>query len=65
MNLQEIKTAVDAGKRVHWANAGYSVIRDSLGQYLIVYGLNGFTIGLTHRDGVTLNGDEEQFFIAD
>ena len=37
MTLQEIKAAVDAGHRVHWANPGYRVIRDKLGQYLMRY----------------------------
>lgn len=67
MTLQEIKTAVDAGQTVHWANSRYQVIKDSLGQYLI-----GCDIGhpretywgLTHQDGVTLNGTPEQFFNA-
>lgn len=64
MNLNEIKTAVDSGQRVKWANPAYDVIRDSCGQYLIVCNLNQSTIGLTWRDGVTLNGRPEQFYIA-
>jgi len=32
MNIAEIKAAVDAGKSVHWANEGYRVHRDGLGQ---------------------------------
>jgi hypothetical protein len=31
MTLNEIKTAVDAGNRVHWVNSGYVVTRDVLG----------------------------------
>ena len=65
MNLQEIKHAVDAGKIVHWGNVGYRVTKDSLGQYQIVFIPNNNTIGLTHHDGVTLNGKEEDFFIKE
>ena len=38
MTLDEIKAAVDAGQTVHWANTGYVVHKDRLGQYLITYG---------------------------
>lgn len=64
MTLEEIKAAVDVGQTVHWANTGYRVHKDSLGQYLITFLLNGSTIGLTDRSGQRLNGDEAQFFIA-
>lgn len=67
MNLQEIKDAVDAGETVYWTNSSYSVIKDSGGQYLIGYApKSGFQnyIGLTHADGVTLNGYEHQFYIG-
>ena len=65
MNIEDIKTAVDAGESVHWANTGYVVRKDSLGQYLIVYLPNGSAIGLTNRAGTQLNGAEGEFFIAD
>lgn len=64
MTLEDIKAAVDAGQTVHWANTGYVVHKDRLGQYLITYVPNGSTIGLTDRSGQRLNGDEAQFFIA-
>ncbi|WP_305970527.1 MULTISPECIES: hypothetical protein [unclassified Mameliella] len=64
MNIAEIKAAVDAGKSVHWANVGYRVHRDGLGQYLITYVRNGSTIGLTDRSGRQLNGSEADFFIS-
>lgn len=64
MTLQEIKTAVDAGKTVHWANTGYTVIKDVYGDYLIVFHHNQSTIGLTWQDGVTMNGKPEDFFIG-
>jgi len=64
MTIDEIKAAVDAGQTVHWANTGYVVHKDRLGQYLITYVPNGSCIGLTDRSGQRLNGDEAEFFIA-
>lgn len=64
MTLQEIKAAVDAGHRVHWANPGYRVIRDWLGQYLIIFTRSGDAIGLTDRAGTRLNGAPDEFFIG-
>jgi len=64
MTLEEIKQAIDDGKTVHWANPGYVVVKDSLGQYLIKFTSNGHCIGLTWQDGVTVNGKPEQFFVA-
>ena len=65
MNIAEIKTAVDAGKSVHWSNEGYVIRKDTLGQYLIVFEHNGSAIGLTDRSGGRLNGQEEEFFLSD
>ena len=65
MNIAEIKTAVDAGKSVHWSNEGYVVRKDRLGQYLIVFEPNGSAIGLTDQSGCRLNGQEEEFFLPD
>ena len=65
MNIAEIKAAVDAGKSVHWANEGYRVHRDGLGQYLITFVPNDSTIGLTDRSGKQLNGAEADFFILE
>lgn len=62
MNLQEIKEALQDGKKVYWASKAYEVIKDKIGQYLIVCVHNQYTIGLTHQDGTTLNGKEEDFF---
>ncbi|AUJ65645.1 hypothetical protein PXK00_17780 [Phaeobacter sp. QD34_3] len=64
MTLEDIKAAVDAGQTVHWANTGYVVHKDRLGQYLITYVLNGSCIGLTDRGGQRLNGEEAEFFLA-
>ena len=64
MTLEEIKTAIDAGQTVHWANTGYRVHKDRLGQFLITYWPNGSSIGLTDRSGQRLNGNEAEFFAA-
>ena len=63
MTLEEIKQAIEDGKTVCWASEAYEVIKDSVPQYLIHCIFNDHYIGLTHRDGVTLNGMEEEFFI--
>lgn len=63
-NADEIRAAVDAGLPVKWANDGYDVIRDSIGQYLIVCRSNQHTIGLTWADGQTLNGRPEEFYVT-
>ena len=64
MNVTQIKAAVDAGKSVHWANEGYRVHRDALGQYLITYVPTGNTIGLTDRSGRRLNGADADSFTS-
>jgi hypothetical protein len=65
MNLNQIKEAINSGKRVFWSTKAYEVICDKKGQWLIVCSLNGYTIGLTWRDGVTMNGKESEFFIGE
>lgn len=64
MTLDEIKTAIEQGKRVFWTNDNYEVIKDKLGQYLIYCHLNEYCIGLTWQDKKTMNGQEEEFYIA-
>ena len=63
MTLEEIKQAVDEDQVVCWKNEQYQVIKDHKGQYLIQH-TNGSCIGLTHRDGITLNGDPGDFYIV-
>jgi len=62
MTLDEIKTAIDDGKTVHWSNNGYNVIKTG-DQYIIKH-ITGNAIGLTWLDGVTLNGKESDFYEA-
>ena len=65
MTLNQIKEAVDSGKRVCWSNRSYEIVHDSVDQWLICYVATDYCIGLTHSDGVTMNGREDQFFIDD
>ena len=44
--IQEIKDAVDAGKNVKCDSNAYNVIKDRVGQYLIVCLINDYTIAL-------------------
>lgn len=80
MKLNEIKIAVDnwdnaykhnfnmANREiVHWENCSYYVIkRPKLIPYYyeIVYKPNMNSVGLTHKDGHTLNGKKSQFYIC-
>ena len=65
MTLDEIKEALAAGHRVWWATLNYEVIKDSIGQYLIWSRFNDNYIGLTWMDGITVNGEPDQFFVYD
>ena len=62
MTLNEIKAAVDAGKPVFWASFNYPIIKTQNG-YVIRSKCNNHYIGLTWRDGTTLNGREDEFFV--
>lgn len=60
-SVDEIKKAVDDGKAVYHHNSLYKVTKDKLNQYLIVCQANQYAIGLTWRDGKTLNGKLKDF----
>lgn len=60
MNLKQIKAALAAGLPVHWSNVGYVVKGDT-----ITFTPNDHSIGLTWADGVTLNGEESDFFVGE
>lgn len=62
MKLQEIKTAVDKGQKVFWSNENYQIVK-SENEYLIKSISNNNIVGLTWKDGKTLNGKEDEFFI--
>lgn len=63
MNAQEIKAAIASGKTVCWSNPGYKVVGKDLNNLIIFCASTKHGIGLTHSDGTTLNGKEEDFFI--
>lgn len=63
MTLTEIKAAVEAGKKVHWGNSSYTVIKDTFGRFLVQC-TNGHVAGLTWKDGETMEYEEADFFIA-
>ncbi len=71
MTLEEIKAAVLAGKTVHWSNTLYRVIPTKYvndngePDFMVICDANQHCIGLTWRDGVTMNGEPDQFFIGD
>ena len=64
MTLQEIKSAVDAGKTVHWHNNRYKVIKDRYG-YLTIDVHNESCIGLCRKDTGELIGNPDEFFIEE
>ena len=65
MKLQEIKSAVLAGRVVHWKSGAYEVIRDRVGQWFILCRFNGSLTGLTWADGVTMSEKPEDFFLGE
>jgi len=62
MSLQQIRTAVMAGKTVHWKTVSYTVV--CRGEWFIQCD-NGHCIGLTWADGETLNANPESFYVAE
>ena len=62
MTAHQIRKAIGLGEKVYWSNLGYEVIKDTIGQFLIKAD-NGYCVGLTHTDNITLNGDPKAFFI--
>jgi len=63
MKLKQIKKAVDQGKKVSWMSDIYQVEFWECQGYVVRCILNDSTIGLTHQDKVTLNGNESEFYI--
>ena len=63
MTLAEIKEAIAEGKTVCWSNDRYTIKHGADGDLVIHCATNYHRIGLTWRDGVTLNGREEDFYI--
>lgn len=63
MTVEEIKQAVNSGKKVYWTSKDYEIVHNKYDKWLIVCTLNKHAISLTWQDGVTLNGDESEFFV--
>lgn len=64
MKLNEIKEAVEHGKKVHWCSDNYVVIKGKY-DFLIECVSNKHCIGLTHKDNITMNGEEKDFYLGD
>ena len=64
MELQDIKKSVDRGETVYWKNPGYQVVKNGT-SYDILCLQNDSRIGLTHQDGITMNGNENDFYKKD
>lgn len=64
MNVNQIKTAVQKGQTVHWKNENYKVVFNHVSGFMIKSNSNEHFISLTWKDGETLNGKENEFFIG-
>lgn len=63
MTLEQIKAAVLKGQKVCWFHIGYEVHFDGRNWHIVCMH-NQYTTGLTHQDGVTMNENPSDFFIA-
>ena len=64
MDLESIKKFVDNGHKVFLGNENYQVKYDEANGYVIVCLSNGYMIGLTHKNGLTINADPSEFFVV-
>ena len=64
MTLAEIQSAVESGQTVHWSNTDYRVVDGGQGGWLVKCEINDHCIGLTWRDGVTMDFDPQDFFVV-
>lgn len=64
MTLQEIKKAVNSGHVVCQGQDNYIVVKSKYtNEYFIKCTTNGYIIGLTWKDGKTMNGKGSDFYI--
>jgi len=63
MTLEQITTSLDDGHRVYWHSKDYEVLKNATGQLKIKCRRSNSCIDLVLNDGVTLNGDPEDFFV--
>jgi len=64
MELEEIIGHIVAGGTIYWKSPLYKVEAWHTGM-MIVCQTNGHALGLTWTDGVTLNGDEKDFYVGE
>jgi len=64
MTIKQIKQAIDNGRLVMLYNDTYEVVKDDLGQYLIICLSNGHCIGLHGQEGTKYENDT-QYPLAD
>ena len=62
MTLSDIKFALKIGRKVFWKNDNYKVIKDSVGQYLIISQCNGYCVGLTDAKGQLIDQPETFYY---
>jgi hypothetical protein len=62
MTLEEIKNAVNSCKKVFYGSLAYEVVVNNKGEWLIKCTSNGYAVGLTWADDVTMNGKESDFY---
>tara|TARA_X000001388_G_scaffold56758_1_gene42005 strand:- start:491 stop:796 length:306 start_codon:yes stop_codon:yes gene_type:complete len=60
----KIKKLVHDGVQVYWANEGYIVSKDTLGNYNVINEYNNHCIGLTDKKGNLLNTNQKYFYSA-
>jgi hypothetical protein len=69
MKLAEIKKAVKDGNKVYWTSENYEIrtcfLHNMEENFYIYCVSNGSIIGLVHADGITMNGEESDFYIED
>lgn len=65
INAEEIKKAVDEGHKVFCDTKGYEVVKSTKGDYSINFINSDYFIGLTWKDGQTLNGSKFWYDIAE
>jgi len=64
MTREQLIEAMDEGLDIRWCNDGYICKRDNLGQYLLIYPSNGYTVGVFHSDGVGMNLNPNECYIV-
>ncbi len=62
MTFQDIKNAVDVGRKVFWKNRGYQVLTQN-SRYYVIFLSNSNMTGLFWLDDKTSSYDEKDFFM--